>query len=417
MRHFLNGGLVFLAGLAAASAVSAAGFYIPEVGTPHSLGTGGVANPVNVRGADAAWTNPAGMTALDTRRAVAGLQLVLPKMEFDLDVGHDVGDDGGNAGQVAAIPSFFYVNPLSDKVRLGFSVTAPLGGGVDYGDNFAGRYNTQMATLAGVSMAPSIAYKVNDRFSVGGGISFVYTIFEQDIAINPAVLPTQNGGDGKLKIEEATDWGYQPFLGMTYQLNERALFGLVYRAEADVELNGDVKTRNLLVPVSADSIDIEWDNPQWLEAGLSYQLDDQNTLYLNAGWQDWSAFSDNQLAFSGGALNPVTELDRNWDDTWHAGVAFTHHRDDGRGTSIGFSYESSPVEDEDRTFDLPVDELFKLSFSYFQERKDNFDFSLGGTVYFIGDAEITSTAQGVPVSGEFDTNTILFLGGSARYTF
>ena len=43
----------------------AAGFYFPEVGTPSSLGTGGVANATNTYGADAAWTNPAGMTALE----------------------------------------------------------------------------------------------------------------------------------------------------------------------------------------------------------------------------------------------------------------------------------------------------------------------------------------------------------------
>jgi hypothetical protein len=37
----------------------AAGFYISEVGTPGSLGTAGVANPVNTYSADASWTNPA----------------------------------------------------------------------------------------------------------------------------------------------------------------------------------------------------------------------------------------------------------------------------------------------------------------------------------------------------------------------
>ena len=61
----------------------AAGFYFPEVGTPSSLGTGGVANVTNTYGADAAWTNPAGMTALEEDRIFAGLQVVAPKVEFD----------------------------------------------------------------------------------------------------------------------------------------------------------------------------------------------------------------------------------------------------------------------------------------------------------------------------------------------
>ena len=113
----------------------AAGFYIAEVGTPTSLGTGGVANPTNTYTADAAWTNPAGMTSLNRDSMLAGMQLVMPKMEFDSSTATAGGGDGGNAGQAAVIPSFFYVKKLSDRARLGLSLTAPQGGGVDCGDN------------------------------------------------------------------------------------------------------------------------------------------------------------------------------------------------------------------------------------------------------------------------------------------
>ena len=67
----------------------------------------------------------------------------------------------------------------------------------------------------------------------------------------------------------------------------------------DVELDGDVKTRNLPGIIAVDSIDVDWDNPQWLEAGLKYQLDDTNTLFLSAGWQEWSAFSSNTAGLLG----------------------------------------------------------------------------------------------------------------------
>jgi long-chain fatty acid transport protein len=419
MNQKIKAGLAFLA---AASVLLlprytfAAGFYLSEVGTPHSLGTAGVANPTNVIGADSSWTNPAGMTGLDSTQMVAGMQVVLPEMKFDSSIATRGGGDGGNAGQMGVIPSFFYVNKFSDDLRLGFSVTAPIGGGVDYGDNFVGRYVAQKATLAGISVSPSIAYQLNDKFSIGAGVSIVYTIFEQDIAINPAVVPTLNGADGKLKIEDATDWGYQPFVGLTWQMSDRALLGVVYRAEMDVELDGDVKTRNLPGIVAVDSIDVDWDNPQWLEAGLKYQLDDSNILFLNAGWQEWSQFSNNELAFSGGSLNPAVTLDRNWDNTWHAGVALAHHENDW-GTSIGFSYDSSPVEDKHRTYDLPMDEYYKASFSYFWKGDKHLDYSIGGTAYLVGDAKIDNTVQGVRAAGEFDTNYLLFLGGSVRYVF
>lgn len=396
--------------LLVSQAVSAAGFYITEVGTPTSLGTGGVANPTNTHGADAAWTNPAGMTGLDSDMIVAGVQVVVPNIRFDSSIAEAGGSDGGNAGNTLPIPSFFYVNRFSDRLRLGFSVAGIQGGGVDYGDGFVGRYSTTMAELGAIGISPSLGFKVNDKFSVGAGVSIIYTRFDENIAINQA------GPDGKLKIEEATDWGYQPFIGMTWGFSERTLLGVVYRAEMDVDLDGDVNTHNVNLPILADDVKVDWTNPQWLEAGLKHQLDDKNTLFLNAGWQDWSRFSKNTLGLSGGILNPSAKIDRKFDDTWQAGIAFAHSEGD-HGTSIGFSYESSPVDDKHRTLDLPFEEFYKVSMAYFWKGDKALDFSLGGTLYLVGDADIDQTSQGVRTKGDYDSNTILFLGGTARYVF
>lgn len=421
MNCLLNKGVYrFLFGstmLLVSQTLTAAGFYISAIGTPGSLGTAGVANPTNNRGADSSWTNPAGMTGLQHDTITTGMQFILPKMEFESSVATSGGSDGGNAGSPLLAPSFFYVKKLSDDLRLGFSAAGIMGGGVDYGDNFVGRYSVSKAELGAVALSPSIGYRVNDRFSLGAGVSIVYTRFDEDIAINQsAVMAT----DAKLKIEKATDWGYQPFVGMTYQLSDRALLGVVYRAEMDVELEGDVKFKNWqlsAVSPSADSIDIDWDNPQTIEVGLNYRLDDKNTMFLNSGWQEWSAFSNNTLAFSGGQLNPVATLERNFDDTWHAGIALLHFEGE-HGTTIGFAYESSPVEDKHRTLDLPFDEVYKFSMAYGWKGNRQLDFSVGGTLYMMGDARINETSlDGTQVVGKFDTNRVLFLGGTARYRF
>jgi len=197
------------------------------------------------------------------------------------------------------------------------------------------------------------------------------------------------------------------------------MLGLVYRAEMDVKLEGDVKIHNWNLPVPkprANDIKIDWDNPQTAKMGLKYRLDDKNLLFLSAGWEDWSKFSQNTLALEGGALNPEIRLDRKFDDTWNAGIALAHH-ESGHATSIGFAYESSPVSDSDRTLDLPFDELYKLSFAYAWDGEKNLAFSLGSTLYLVGDASIDQTSQGVRTKGKFDTNYILFLGGTVRYMF
>jgi long-chain fatty acid transport protein len=357
------------------------------------------------------------MVYLKGDQVFAGFQAVIPNMEFDTSIATGGGGDGGNAGILTEVPSFFYVHKYSDRLSFGLSLAGTMGGGVDYGKHFAGRYSTTRAELGALGLSPSVAYKVNESLSVGAGVSIIYTMYEQQIALNPAVIPTVSGGDGRLDIDDADDVGYQPFFSLNYALNDDLLLGIVYRAEMDVELSGDVKVKNVALPVGADSIDIDWKNPQWLEVGLRYDYTDRDTVYLNAGWQDWSVFSNNQLAFSGGMLNPVAELERDWKDTWHTGIAYSHRTGRGSIYSLGFSYESSPVDDDDRTFDLPVDEIFKFSAAYAWEGQKNLDFSVGGTLYLVGDAAIDDMSQGVRTKGEFDSNAILFLGGTLRYVF
>jgi long-chain fatty acid transport protein len=121
------------------------------------------------------------------------------------------GNDGGNAGNAVPVPSFFYVNAVTERLRLGFSVAGTMGGGVDYGDKFVGRYSTSMAKLGAVGLSPAIGYKVNDKLSLGAGVSIIYTRFDEDIAINQSAV---GASDGKLKIVKADDWGYQPYVGL-----------------------------------------------------------------------------------------------------------------------------------------------------------------------------------------------------------
>jgi long-chain fatty acid transport protein len=388
----------------------AAAFYIPEVGTPVSLGTAGVVNPTNTISADAAWTNPAGMTAQNGDHILTGLMVIVPKVEFDSSVAEAGGSDGGNAGNVAGVPSFFYLHEMSDDTRFGFSVVAPLGGGIDYGDNFVGRYSMQSVELAGLAFTPSFAYKVDDRLSLGVGVSAVYTTLEQDIAIN-----SSGTGDGQAKFEDLDDWGYQGLLGLTYQLTEDTLLGVVYRSEMDVDLEGDLKIRGLGASVPTQSVDVSWKNPQSLKLGLKHQLDKQKTLAFSLGWEDWSRFSKNEIG-----VNPAgaqVTVDRQWDDTWNIGAAYAQKLDTESFYSLGIAYESSPVKDKYRTFDFPVDEVWKLAGSYGWAGEKNFNYSVGATLYMMGDAEVDQTSQGVRAAGEFDTNLLLFLGGTLRYVF
>ena len=419
LTRVIPGLLVTCAFFAGVQPLYAAGFYITEIGTPGSLGTAGAANPTNNLGADAAFTNPAGMTGLDGSMMTGGLQVIVPRNKFDTSRADAGGKDGGNAGHALPVPSFFYVNKYSDRVRLGFSVVAPQGGGVDYGDDFVGRYSTSKAILGVIGFSPSVGYKVNDRFSIGGGVTALYTRFDTNIAINTAAI-IPGSPDAKAKIENLTDWAWQPFVGLTYQVTDRVMLGVVYRAKSNVDLDGDVNIRNWSLPLPKpkfNNAEVSWDNPQWLDAGLKIKIADKDLLFLNGGWQDWSEFSKNGIAISGGAISVNTSIDRQLDDTWYARVGYAHTLTPESFLSMGISYDGSPVKDKHRTFDLPFDEYYKVSAGYGWKGKNKLDYAVGATLMLFGDAEIKQTSQGVTAAGEFDTNYTLFLGGTVRYQF
>lgn len=415
---------ILYAGLAASttglsSTALGAGFYLPEFGSPASLGTAGVANVTNNFGADASFTNPAGMTGIDQQRAMTGLQFFVPKIEYDVKGIESrgsppaTGDDGGNAGIITPVPSLFFVTPISDRVRFGFSTTGPLGGGVDYGNRFAGRYAVQNAVLGGLAITPALSYEVNDQLSIGAGISVLYTFFNEKIAVRQELFGV-GGGDATVKLNDLNGWGAQAILSLTYAFSDRLMLGVVYRSRSDTDLKGDIKTENWRLPSPLPSnVEIEWTNPQWLEAGVHYDLNEKISFFVNLGWQEWSTFSKNKISVG----DTVKVVDRNWDDTWLTGAAVLFKLSDRSHFSMGVSYESSPVKDEFRTLDFPVDEMWKLSAAYGWSHGEHLRFSVGTTIYFVGNAPIDQTAQGVRVVGDYSSNRFAVVGGSLNYAF
>ncbi|MGB5621430.1 MAG: outer membrane protein transport protein [Gammaproteobacteria bacterium] len=413
-RRFTTGGgrVVALAALLCTSSAHAAGFYISEVGTPASLGTAGAANVTNTWGPDSTWANPAGLVHVEGDPMVGGLQAIVPYMKWDTDLAEKGGDDGGNAGVIALVPSFYLSRALADRWTFGFGLSALQGGGADYGDGFAGRYGTIDVALAGLGGTFSLGYKVNDALSLGLGASVIRTTYEQKIAINLGPLP-----DGTVRIKNADDTGVQPILGLQYAFTDKLLFGVTYRAEYDTDLKGNVRFRGLpagLPLPSQTSVKLKWKNPQWLEAGLSYRVDDRHMLFVSGNWQEWSEFSQNTLVVDTAAGNRLTTLERDWDDTWRLAVGYGNV-DYYQGWTLGVSYESSPAKDSVRTIDFPVDSSWKLSSAYGRRLASGRALSVGATLQIVGDAEIDQTNQGIRFAGEFSDFYVLYAGMTLRF--
>ena len=150
------------------TARAAGGFQSVEQGT-WDMGRATVGAASAADSAATAFYNPAGMSWIDEPQVVVGLMGVLAESRFDIDPATTIaGSDGGNAFDNVVVPGGpFVVYPLDERWTLGFSVTAPFIGSIDYGRNFAGRYFLREFDIATYRAAPAVSYRVNDWLSLG----------------------------------------------------------------------------------------------------------------------------------------------------------------------------------------------------------------------------------------------------------
>jgi long-chain fatty acid transport protein len=47
-----------------------------------------------------------------------------------------------------------------------------------------GRYQAYQSSINGIAFSPSLAYRIGNKLSVGGGVSALYTLFNEKIAVN-----------------------------------------------------------------------------------------------------------------------------------------------------------------------------------------------------------------------------------------
>ena len=175
------------------ASAQAAGLWLYEQGTP-DVGTASAGMVSRAQDAATAFANPAGMTRLQGSQLMIGVQPIYTDIKADVDVATFGGGDGGNAGGFVPSGGVFYVHSLSQDLKLGFSAGSYLGLGVEYDDDWAGRYYIQEEDFTTAFANGSVGYRVNDWLSVGAGVSIVHGELEYKAAVNNLL---DGGADGR----------------------------------------------------------------------------------------------------------------------------------------------------------------------------------------------------------------------------
>ena len=68
-------------------------------------------------------------------------------------------------------PSLYYARQLNDQWALGFGFNVPFATTSSYDDDWVGRYHAVDTEVRAFDFNPTVAYRINDKVSIGGGIS------------------------------------------------------------------------------------------------------------------------------------------------------------------------------------------------------------------------------------------------------
>jgi len=148
------------------------GLWLYEEATP-DMGVGGAGRQAAGLDASTASGNPAAMTRLDRTQIEGGFLGLYVDSKFDVKNSSNGSNGGGNAGYFSPAGTMYLVHSVSPDFKIGLGVGSYFGLGISYSNEWAGKYYVQSASFTTMAVNPTIAYKLTDWVSVGGGVSAV----------------------------------------------------------------------------------------------------------------------------------------------------------------------------------------------------------------------------------------------------
>jgi len=299
--------------------------------------------------------NPAGLVNMTgTRRLELGLDLLFT----DLDYTDPQNNDDGKVAPYP-LPQLSYAEK-SDNERwaYGIGLFAPAGFGASYKlHHWLYGKKTYESMGALIKLLPAVAYKIDDRLSVGGtfGLAISHAQLRMPFHLQTGLF------SGLPTLMELKATGLAPTwsAGLQYQLSQDTTIGLAYRGETRLKLHGpckvDVAGLNfpLLTSKYSAEVDLVW--PASLGLGITHRLAEKHRLSADVIWFDWShAFDKLDIKMTRGS-NPLFNLmlgpkvkDRlalDWHDSVAARFGYEYWISPKDVLRAGYSYHPTPVPD------------------------------------------------------------------------
>lgn len=400
----------------------AGGLMLYEIATDNAgLANAGAA--ARAQGPSTIASNPAGLAYLPGTQLSVGAQLLVGDLGFDRDTGTTTAGNGsGNFLEPTPGGSFFVSHQLDEQWTVGFGTYGDFGLAANYDNDWSGRYFVQNASVAGLSLVPSVAYRINDQWSLGVGVKAMYGLLKTEAAIDQAPLGLTDRGDGQYKYRDS-DWGYGVNAGLIYSPQPGTRIGLAYTSQ--IELNFEdrlnLKGNSVLTARLADlNTQLEVTVPQTATLSLYQQLDPQWALLATVNWQDWSRFGeiavDVDTSLAGAQASTVNA---HYQDTYQLALGAQYQMNPRLLWDFGLAYDTSAVSDAHRTLTVPMGAAWRFATGVTYVLSDQADVNVSWVTVWMDDLPVDQrkALSGDRTSGEFSNAWIHALTGNMTWRF
>ena len=376
------------------SVTHAAGFALSEQ-SGSGLGNAFAGAAAVAEDASTIYFNPAGMTYLEGRQFVGAVHLIKTSGDFDNNGSFTprIPNDrtGGDLGGLAAIPNLYYKQDINDQFKIGIGIGTPFGLKTEYDKDWLGRFQAIKSELKTVNINPSIAWKMNEQWSFGAGISAMWAQAELTNAVNLGTTESfiKNKGD---------DWGFGYNLGAIYQVTPDTRLGLAYRSKIEQHLKGDARSpftglngfasNTLNTDITADLT-----LPESVSLSSFSHLDDRWDLLTDITWTRWSQFKALTIMRDNGSNTALGSTAEHWNNTLRFSAGLNYRYTDTLKLRTGVAYDREAIDNNHRTARIPGNDRIWLSLGASWQYRPQTKLDVGYAHLFIKEARIYDDQQ------------------------
>lgn len=392
-----------------ASSAGAAGFQLIEQNAS-GIGNAYAGSAAVAENASTIFYNPAGMTELQGTQLSAGVAAVKPTFKFS-DNGSSAGalggtGNGGDAGRWGFIPNGYLSTAYSKDLSFGIGLGAPFGLMTKYDSPWIGAAQSVKFDVQTMNINPSVAYKVNETVSIGGGLSWqrLEATYERLAAVNAIVLPIPPAGypvaagvtsttPVKLSVSDE-GWGWN--VGTLIKVAPATKLGLSYRSRVKYQATGQISVSGsdpVLNAATTSKVKADITLPDTFIASLTHQLDDRWLLLGDISWTGWSSIPKIDIIRTSGASSGAIAqtLDTQFRDTWRVALGANYQYSPDMKLKMGIAYDQTPVKGATtRLVSMPDNDRLWLSLGAQWKLAKDSTVDLGVAYLYVKDAQINN---------------------------